>query len=261
VPLSTPLPGAPGRVTVPGLLGRGLAAGLAGGLVAALVGLAVAWPLLDQAVELEAAAAAAHAAAGLDTGHDGAAPLSRGVQRVGGVVGIALVGAVAGLLLALGHLARRGAPGGDAFRRSLLLGTALLVAVVAVPQLRYPPLPPGSDAEGGSYTGALLLGVAVVALWTAGREHLRARGLAAPLSLVGLTVAVLGVLALGWWALPDRSEAVLVPAALLWDLRVASIALQAVLVLATAAALGVLLDLAERRAERREGPAPAPATR
>lgn len=246
-----------------GALLRGALAGVAGGLVASLVALVVAWPALDAAVALESAAAQAHAAAGLADGADGHAgeepgvSVSRGAQRVGGVAGLVVVGAVLGAGLAAAVRRPSTVP---VFRRSLHLGAAALAALVAVPQLTYPPLPPGAPVTGGDHVGAVVLGVGVVAVHALARGAARDRGLLAPVTQVGLAVAAAALALAGAALLPDRSGDSGLPGDLLWDFRVGALAVQVVLVVATAALVGVFLDLADRRAGlRRPAGAAAPA--
>jgi hypothetical protein len=239
-------------VTTRALLLRGLLAGVAGGLVASLVALGVAWPALDAAVALEVAAASAHSAAGVTApGHE--VVVGRGVQRVGGIAGLALVGAVLGAALAVAQLRASDVP---AFRRSLHLGVAVLVAVVVIPQLRYPALPPGSEATGGDYLGAVVVGVGVVAAHLVARGTARERGLLSPVAEVGLVAAAVVLALLGGAVLPDRTGDSGLPGDLLWDFRVGALATQVMLVMASAALLGVFLDLAQRRATLGVSPPP-----
>lgn len=240
------------RLTVRGLLLRGLLAGLAGGLVASLVALVLAWPALDAAVALETAASQAHADAGVTPpGHE--VVVGRRVQRLGGVAGLALVGAVLGAGLAVVQARASGVP---AFRRSLHLGVAVLVAVVAIPQLRYPALPPGSPASGGDPLGALVVGVGVVAVHLLARRAARQRGVLSPVAEVGLVAAAVVLALVGGAVLPDRTGDSGLPGDLLWDFRVGALATQVVLVTATAALLGIFLDLAQRRAVLGTSPPP-----
>lgn len=232
------------RLTVRGLLLRGLLAGVAGGLVASLVAVLVAWPALDAAVALEEAAASAHSAAGVSP-PEHEVVVSRGAQRVGGVAGLALVGAVLGAGLAVAQARASDVP---AYRRSLHLGVAVLAAVVVIPQLRYPALPPGSPVTGGDPLGALGVGVGVVAAYLVARGTARHRGVLSPVAEVGLVAGAVVLALVGGALLPDRTGDSGLPADLLWDFRVGALATQVVLVTATAALLGVFLDLAQRRA-------------
>jgi hypothetical protein len=240
------------RLTARGLLLRGLLAGVAGGLVASLVALVVAWPALDAAVALEAAASRAHSAAGVTSpGHE--VVVGRGVQRLGGVAGLALVGAVLGAGLAIAQVRASEVP---AFRRSLHLGVGVLAAVVIIPQLRYPALPPGSPATGGDHLGAVVVGVGVVAAYLLTRGTARERGVLSPVVEVGLVAGAVVLALVGGAVLPDRTGDSGLPGDLLWDFRVGALATQVVLVTATAALLGVFLDLAQRRAALGMSPQP-----
>lgn len=227
---------------------RGAAAGLLGGALAAAVAFAAGRPLLAAAIAVEEQL---HG-----HGQDHTEALSTAARGIGMGVGLLLVGVVIGVLFGLLAAWAAGRVGGDAWTRPLRLGGALLLGLVALPALAYPPNPPGAieDAPGRglAYVAVLLIGcVLVAALRLAGRA-LTARGVWRPArqTLVGgMGVAAAAAVLL---LRPDLARAVPeFPAELLWRFRLASIAVQMALVGGTAVAFGLLAARAERRAGQR----------
>lgn len=217
---------------------RGALSGAAAGLLAATVAFFLLEPALRAAVALEG-------------GSDG--PVSRSVQeRLGAPLGFVLVGVAFGLLLATVDRGTR--PGGSPWTRSLVLAGALFTALVAVPQLRYPPNPPGvGDPETigsrtGSYLLALGLGIGVVGLVATTLRRLHEEGRLDPARQVLVVAGGLGVVALGWALLPAAADPGDVPADLVWDFRIRSLGVSALLWAALAAAYGLLAVRAARPA-------------
>lgn len=233
-----------------GSLKRGLAAGLLGGLLAALFAFVVAEPTIDRAIALEERAAATAPVAE----HEDAA-VSRDVQRrAGAPLGFAVVGAGVGALFGLLYAGlRRVTPQRDHWQRSLALGAAAVTALSLVPFLRYPANPPGvgdPDTVGDRtryYLAAVVLGLAaVLGAWRLLRALSR-RGLSQPVRHAATAVAFLALVGAGYAVLPDTRDAVAVPAPLLWDFRVQSLATQLLLWGALAATFGVLSERASRQ--------------
>lgn len=236
-----------------GSLKRGLAAGLLAGLLTALFAFVVAEPTIDRAIALEDQTAAA-----ATTPHDhaeDAAPVSRDTQRrVGAPLGFALVGGALGAVFGLLYAGlRRVTPHRDHWQRSLALAAAAVTGLYLVPFFRYPANPPGvGDPETVGdrtryYLAAVLLGlVAVVAAWRLLRELAR-RGMSQPTRHAVTAVAFVVLVAAGYAVLPDNTDAVPVPATLLWDFRVQSLATQLLLWGALAATFGVLTERAARQ--------------
>lgn len=233
------------------LLRRGAAAGLIAGVLAGLFGLVAGSPAID---ELEAAAGG-HAA---DSHDDSAAaedvPVSRAVQRAGLVAGTGFAGAAAGLVLAVAFAWSHGRMEGDAWRRSLLLGATAVGALVVLPTLAYPAMPPGS-APGTVGTRSLLhIATALfgLALAAAGRAaNRRLAGSARPLRHVTVAAGTLAAAAVWVVAVPSSADLGAsmpdVPADLLWDYRLAVAATQLVLVGGTAVVFGLLAERADAR--------------
>lgn len=215
---------------------RGLAAGLLAGLLAGAVALVIGEPALQAAIDLEA----------------GAGGFPRWLQLIGLPLGTALVGLGIGALFAVASVWAVGRVEGDALRRSLKLGAAVVYAVIVLPALKYPPNPPtvGNpdtvSGRGGLYLGLVLLGfVLAAAAWAAGRQLASTR--LSPLARivvvgVGLALATAVVLLV----LPDP-EAVTGPVSpqLLTSFRARSLAVQVVLYGGTAVAFGLLARRAD----------------
>lgn len=220
-----------------------VARGALSGAVAGLLAATVAYVLLEPSLR---------AAIALEGGGEG--PVSRGVQeRLGAPVGFVLTGIALGLLLAtVDRLVRAG---GAPWRRSLALTGALFTALVAVPQLRYPPNPPGvgdPDTVGdrtGAFLLAVALGVVVVALVALTLRQLHDAGRLGPAQQVLVAAAALAAVALCWVVLPDAGDPAEVPATLLWDFRIRSLGI-ITLLWATLGAVYGALALRHRARER-----------
>jgi hypothetical protein len=254
--------------SVRALLVRGMLAGLAAGVLALLVSYFLGEPLVDEAISIEEAASAAHAADGHGpAGHHGdesAPPVSRALQATAGLgTGVLLYGAALGgiaalvLCFALGRTGRFG-PRATA---ALVAGGAF-VTVYLVPFLKYPANPPavGDPATAGD-RAALHLLMTLLGLLLAAGAVLLGRRLAPRLgnwnaSVAGGTAFVLAV-ALAYALLPSVSEVPEgFPAALVWEFRLASLAVQATLWTGTGLALG---HLAERQLSAPPASASVPA--
>ena len=223
---------------------RGALSGAAAGLLAATVAYFLLEPALRDAIALEG---------GADDGL-----VSRSVQeRLGAPLGFLLTGVAFGLVLAAVDRGVR--PGGSPWGRSLTLAGALFTALVAVPQLRYPANPPGvgdPDTIGDRTAGYLLavaVGIAVVGLvaTTLRRMH-EARELT-PGRQVVVLAGGLAVVALAWALLPGSSDPGDVPADLVWDFRIRSLGVSALLWSTLGATYGAL---ALRAAPSREPRSP-----
>lgn len=219
------------------LLLRGVLAGLLAGLLTSVVSLLLVEPVLDRAVALEG---------------DGAGPVSRSTQRfVGLPLGLALSGLSLGLLFAVGYrLLPSGAP---SWYRSLGLAGGAFVALALIPSLRYPANPPGVGSEDtiaertSAYLLALALGIAVVTGAYAVLRRLDRRGWRPAVRQPLVGAVAIAVVAVGYALLPSSGEPVTVPALLLWDFRIRSLAVLALLYLLLGVAFGLLTDRGERR--------------
>ncbi|MBC7375104.1 MAG: CbtA family protein [Frankiales bacterium] len=218
---------------------RGLLAGAVAGLTTGLAGLVFAEPTLDAAIALE-------------TGGGGEL-FSRSTQQLGLVLGLVLVGAALGLLFGLAY---RLVPAGTRpWHRSLLLALGGFTALYLVPFLRYPANPPGVgdpstlESRTSSYLLCVALGVAVVTGAYAAVRALDRRGVGGWQRQIGVTVAALLVVGTAYALLPDAAAPLGdTPAGLVWDFRLRSLGLQALLYALLGTVFGVL---AERSAATR----------
>ncbi|MFE2555498.1 CbtA family protein [Streptomyces sp. NPDC059352] len=239
--------------TVRRLLVRGMLAGLIAGLFAFAVAYVVGEPSVDASIAVEEAAAQAEHA-----GHGAAAAageaeeeelVSRGVQSTAGlatgvlVYGVAL-GGIASLAFAfvLGRVGRF-TPKATA----ALVAAAAFTTVYLVPFLKYPATPPavGNPDTIGQRTTlfflmillSVLLGVAAV---VAGRRLAPRLGNWNATLVAGAGFAVAVAVACAF--LPGNDDAVQAgfPAAVLWEFRLATLGIQAVLWAVFAVAFGSL---------------------
>ncbi|WP_405942017.1 CbtA family protein [Streptomyces sp. NBC_00207] len=227
------------------LLVRGMIAGLLAGVAAFLVAYLLGESKVDAAIAIEEAAAAGH-----DHGEE--APVSRALQATAGLgTGVVLyavaLGGIAALVCcyALGRIGRFGPRATAA-----LVTAALFVTVTLVPFLKYPANPPavGDPETAGRRTALYLLMIALSALLAAGALIL-GRRLAPKLgnwnaSLVAGSAFVL-VIGVSYAVLPGIDEVPAgFPAALLWDFRLASLAIQTALWTTFGLAFGYLAERA-----------------
>ncbi|MFF5763893.1 CbtA family protein [Streptomyces tanashiensis] len=235
--------------TVRSLLVRGMLAGLIAGLFAFAVAYVVGEPPVNGSIAVEEAQAAqeAPAAHAAHSGHGGDAAaepaeeeegISRSAQSTFGLAtGVLVYGVALGGIAALAFSFALGRVGRFSPRATAALtAAAAFTTVYLVPFLKYPATPPavGNPDTIGKRTTlfflmillSVLLGVAAV---IAGRR------LAPRLGNWNATLAAGGgfivVTAIAFAVLPDNTDAVAAgfPAALLWEFRVASLAVQAVM--------------------------------
>ncbi|MBT2488079.1 CbtA family protein [Streptomyces sp. ISL-96] len=243
------------------LLGRGLAAGGVAGLAAGLFSLLLAEPLMDRAIRLEEARSAAK-----EHSHDAATAVqhheelfSRSTQHVGLVVTAVIAGLALGALFALAYalVHRRTGLGERPWPRALAFGAAAFVAVSLLPGLRYPANPPGVGDSGtvasrqALWLAAVVIGIlGMVLAW---QVYVRLADRSDPVRQVAVAVTAVATLAV-LFALPGNPDEVPVPATLLWDFRILSLASHALLWAVFAGVFGAL----GLRAAGRTAPAAAP---
>lgn len=248
------------------LLGRGLAAGGVAGLASGLFSLLLAEPLMDRAIGLEEKRATAESAAHAKAGHAGHAAeaeelFTRGTQHFGLVVTAVVVGLALGVFFTLAYVLtyRTARSGADrTWQRGLGLAGACFLALTLLPGLRYPANPPGVGDSGtvterqGLWLAALVIGVLglVLARQLYVRGTRAGHGLPArQLTAAGAVLATLAVLFL----LPGNPDAVPVPASLLWDFRVLSLASHLLLWTVLGAVFATLVARTERAGRTRAG--------
>jgi hypothetical protein len=223
-----------------GFVARGLLAGALAGLAAGFFYLVFGEPLIEAALAFEPPG--------------GEEMFSRDVQRLGLIAATVLFGFGLGGLFAVGFLLV--APRlrtGTAWERSVRLAGAAFLAGWFVPFLKYPANPPavGDPATAELRSNLYLLMVAVsiglaVLAYLAAR-WLEDRRLPAHLRLPGVVAAWALAVGIVFTLLPDNPDPIEIPAALLWDVRLASAGGQLVLW----AGIGLLFGvLAQRHLER-----------
>ena len=213
--------------TVRSLLVRGMLAGLAAGLLALVVGYFLGEPRVDAAIAYEEA----HAA---HTHEHGVEAVSRTMQSTAGlstgvlVYGVAFGGIAAlAFCFALGRIGRFGPRAG-----ALLLAAAGLIAVYVVPFLKYPANPPAvGDPDTIAKRTTLYFLMTVLGVLLALAAVLLGRRLAPRLGNWNATLAAgaFFVLAVGlaYAFLPSFDEVPKdFPATLLWQFRLAALAVQ-----------------------------------
>ncbi len=221
-------------------LGRGALSGAVGGTLVAAFGSLLAEPLMDRAVELEAARAAALGETGTET-------FSRATQHFGFVGAALVVGIALGILY--GVAAKLLPPSATPWGRAVRLGGAGFFGLSLVPFLRYPANPPGTGDSGTielrSELYLLSIVIGVVGVVAAGLvvRSLAERGVRPSLRQLAVTGLLVSTVALTF-VLPGNTDLIDAPVALVWEFRVLSIASLALLWGGLAATFGLLSERA-----------------
>ncbi|MEW2399055.1 CbtA family protein [Streptomyces sp. NPDC046862] len=242
--------------TVRNLLVRGMLAGLAAGLLALVVAYFLGEPRVDQAIAFEEAHAHEHGGEEL---------VSRTLQSTAGLsTGVLVYGVAFGGIAALAYCFALGRIGRFGPRASaLLLAVAGLVAVYVVPFLKYPANPPavGNPDTLDQRTTLYFLMVVLSVLLAVGTVILGKR-LAPRLGNWNATAAAgaffVLVVGMAYAFLPSFNEAPAdFPATLLWQYRLAALAVQVTLWTAYGLVFGLLAErvLTPRTEAEREGAA------
>ncbi|QFZ21798.1 CbtA family protein [Saccharothrix syringae] len=229
------------------LLLRGIGSGGLSGLLAGLVGVLVVEAPIRAALAVEEARPAEPGA------HDHGEVFSRGTQVVGGALAAVVVGLAVGALFATAYAgARHWFPTRAPFTRAVWLSAAAFGVAVLLPAVKYPANPPGvGESTTVEYRTVLYLGLIAAGLLVVHGAGVLVRRLAhlpAPVRAAVTAVAVvaaLAVLLVVFPATPDDVPAD-VPAGLLWEFRLASLAEQATLWLGLGVVFGLLVDPAVR---------------
>ncbi|MCI3278264.1 CbtA family protein [Streptomyces cylindrosporus] len=237
--------------TVRNLLVRGMLAGLAAGLLALVVAYFLGEPRVDAAIAYEEAHSHEHGVETVSRTMQSTAGLSTGVL----VYGIAFGGIAAlAYCFALGRIGRFGARAS-----ALLLAAAGLIAVYVVPFLKYPANPPSvGDPDTIGRRTALYFLMVLLSVLLAVATVILGRRLAPRLGNWNATLAAgaffLLVVGLAYAFLPSFNEVPKTfPATLLWQFRLAALAIQVTLWTSFGLVFGLL-------AERELAPKPARAT-
>lgn len=227
------------------LLRHGAVAGATAGLAAALVMWLHTEPVIRRALAIEDARA--HAGGG----HSHEDPLvSRTAQVLFGAVTAVVAGVLVGLVFAVVFAkVRHRLPGATDHSRALWLGALGFGVLVAMPALAIPANPPAVGNPDTVtertliYVLAILVGLLVVGA-VAGLHRLASdRGLSAPLRLSVTLVAGVVLVVVALWLLPATPDSIPtdVPADLVWDFRLASLAQLATMWFVLAIVFGLLV--------------------
>jgi predicted cobalt transporter CbtA len=233
------------------LFGRIVLAGLVAGVLAGVYSLLVTERAIAPALDIEEARAAT------EGGHEHAGELfSRPEQLLGGFLGTVLAGVVLAVVFAAVYgLVRHRLPGRTDVARAGLLAAIGFAVLALLPALKIPANPPAvgdPDTVGtrtAIYGGVLLCGVVGTMLVAALVSWLRSRGTSDAATVAAAAVAVAVLLALVLVLVPDNPDTIAadVPAAVVWDFRLASLGQLAVLWAGLGLAAGWLLDRLPRR--------------
>jgi len=236
------------------VLRRGVLAGVSAGLAAAVVIWLVVEPVIRRALAVEDLRSV-HGGQSASTrlpAHGGDEPLvSRSAQVVGGAVTAVLVGVAVGVIFAVVFARmRERLPGRGDFGRSMVLATIGFAAVSLLPALKIPSNPPavGDPETVGRrtmlYAVVLLLGVAIALPVPVLDRHLAARGTVPSTRWAVDVVATAALVVLVLVLVPGSPDTVPadVPAALLWDFRLASLAQLATMWLTLGLVFGLLME-------------------
>ena len=237
------------------LLGRVVLAGLIAGALAGLFSLLVTERAIAPALDLEESRAAAQGGA-----HQHSEELfSRGEQLLGGFLGTMAAGiALAVVFAAVYALVRHRLPGRTDVARTAVLAAVGFGIFALLPALKIPANPPAvgdPDTVGtrtAIYGAVLLLGVITAMLVAALVSALRSHGIGVAATAVAATVVTGALLALILVLVPDNPDTIAadVPAAVVWNFRVASLGQLAVLWSCLGLASGWLLDRLVRTPRR-----------
>lgn len=225
------------RTTWTQRLVRGGASGIAGGTAAAVVLWMAVEPVLSRAIALEGAGADAHDHAGSEGthshSHEAGEVVTRLQQQIGGTLTVIIVAALMGLAFSVVYArSRHRLPGRTDLGKSTALGMLAFVVMALLPALVIPANPPGvGDPDTVNYRTlcyfvVIGLGVLVVGAAFGTQRFLRRRGTSPELTWLAVAAVVtLGAGAVLLFA-PGPADVVpgSVPAALLWDFRVGSLA-------------------------------------
>ena len=246
---------APPALRFGSMFGRLVLAGVIAGTLSGVYSFLVTERAMAPALAIEKA----RSTAGSESDPHAAELFSRGTQSLGGFLGTVAAAVVFAVLLATAYGAlRHRLPGNRDFSRLVLLAAVGFGVVALLPALKIPANPPavGDPAtvstRTGIYAAVLLSGVVAAMLIAALVSFLRTRGVdlattaTAATAVTGLLVAAILIL------LPNSPDAIPgdVPAAVVWDFRVASLG-QLLVLWGTLGVLGGwLVDRLARRLSR-----------
>jgi hypothetical protein len=229
------------------LLVRGMLAGIAAGLLTFAFARVAGEPAVDQAISFEAKAAARGEAAEPEL-------VSRETQAgLGLLTGVVVYGASFGGLFALTFAYAYGRVGKLGARAlSAMLAVAAFIALVIVPNLKYPANPPsvGDPETIGTRTGLFFLMIAISLAALVFSLKVRRRAVARfgqwNAAIIGglVYVVIIAAVQLSMPAINEVPQAF--PAVLLWHFRVAAIGMQLIIWTTIGLLFGWLVERDER---------------
>lgn len=252
-----------GRIAVASYLKNGLIAGLVGGFAAALFMVTVGRGPINDAIALEN-----RAASGVDAGagqvHEDL--FTRGVQEIGGAIGLVIFGICIGLIFAVVLGATAPLLGTTSpFGASLRLGLLGFWSVVVIPFLKLPANPP-AVGDPDTINQRTILYFAVLAasialtVFVAQLIHRSTRSQVAT-GWIAAAVYTIGLIVL-FAVVPNNPDAVTDPADLIWRFRLSSLGALAALWATVTLAMGTLMERQARMdAAQVAGAAVAPTAR
>jgi predicted cobalt transporter CbtA len=209
------------------ILRRGLLAGLLAGGAAALVSLLLVETPIRAALRIEQART--HAAGE----HSHEEMFSRSTQVVGGMVAVLIVGLAIGTIFAVVFArTQHRLPARTSFGRSLQLAAGGFFAVSLLPALKYPANPPGVGEPGTvgdrtlAYVFFIAAGIVILCAAYYLRKYLISRGRPPAHTATATAGAVVLLVVVALWAWPANPDPIPsdVPAGLLWQFRLYSLA-------------------------------------
>lgn len=231
-----------------------MAAGLLAGLLAGTFAFFVGEPILDRAIDFEAASTGGHSSHGAASGHQHeAAVFDRSTQKLGlffvtGLFGVT-VGGVFGLAFA--YFRGRLAAGTD-WTRSLSLAAAIFAGAFLIPFVKYPANPPGigdaatiGERTAAYYTMVGLSLLVVLISWMAARA-LRERKVPVPARHLSVGLGLAAIVTALFIALPAAPDPGGISAGLLWEFRLSSLGTQVVFWSGLGVVFGLLCERANR---------------
>jgi len=221
--------------------------------LAGAFGYLLATPLMDHAVDLEAARQKALGEHSVET-------FTRNTQHLGFLGATLLVGIALGILFAVVHRLVR-EDGENPWGAAIRLGAGAFFALSLVPFLRYPANPPGvgdsATIEGRSHLWTVTLVIGLVGAVAAGLLARRLRERSPSTRHLAVAAALIATVALTF-VLPDNTDEITAPVSLVWNFRVLSLATLLLLWGGLAATYGLLEERAHRTLPGTTADAPPP---
>jgi predicted cobalt transporter CbtA len=235
---------------------RGALAGLAGGAASALFLLLVGERTIGDAIRLEES-----------RGGGGNEMYGRGVQTIGGALGMILVSVALGVIFAATFAAvRHRLPGRDDWQRSITWAATAFVVAYLVPFAKYPPNPPSvgdpKTIDERTLLYVVILACSIGAAWISARvgTWLRDRDVADPARITAVAGVFVALVGIAYVVLPGSPDAVSAPATLIWRFRLASAGGALALWAVIGVAFGLLSVAAAKRTDRVESEVPSGVT-